>query len=535
MWGALVILCVGLAVHVRGEIAGSRVCEIKQVRADVVIVGAGYAGLSAARKLVANNMSVVVLEASNATGGRTKNYCLKSHCPDVESDYVVELGGQWIGNSTVQPHSWELIVEDLGFEVFSGSYTPPNASKLTAMSTLYATTGVHKFTTLEDAFHKLPKNVQAELKRAWDELDSYAATIDLEHPYLNENARAWDSKTFTSWINETVQLQESRTVLNVLCTTMIAQSPDVVSFLHIVFYIRAADGMKNLVVNEQQYRVRGGTQAPTFQMAKELGSDRVLLSTPVRRIALGNSDTDVETDCGEGALPITVSADDGDSGNRAVEVRARYAIVTGAPPTTGKGIVFWPPLPFEKDQLFQRMPMGNSVKAQLIYPHPFWRKKGHTGTILASTPPFGKNDYLLSNCFDNTPYAGSPGVLLCFVEGETSTQMMRLTHEERVKFIANWLSKTLGDEAKNSSLILNLLDFNWAAQPYIGGAYTSYLPPGAWTSVGHTLREPVQNMLYWAGAEYAKDGFGYINGAIQSAGAVVQDILASVKEGRSRC
>ena len=117
MWGALVILCVGLAVHVRGEIAGSRVCEIKQMRADVVIVGAGYAGLSAARKLVANNMSVVVLEASNATGGRTKNYCLKSHCPDVESDYVVELGGQWIGNSTVQPHSWELIVEDLGFEV----------------------------------------------------------------------------------------------------------------------------------------------------------------------------------------------------------------------------------------------------------------------------------------------------------------------------------------------------------------------------------------------------------------------------------
>ena len=88
-----------------------KVCnDVSSYEADVVVVGAGYAGLTAARRLSKLNYSVVVLEASDATGGRTKNYCCKQRKYNVESDYVIELGGQWIGNKTVQPHAWELIV-----------------------------------------------------------------------------------------------------------------------------------------------------------------------------------------------------------------------------------------------------------------------------------------------------------------------------------------------------------------------------------------------------------------------------------------
>ena len=57
---------------------------------DVAVVGAGLAGLSAARALVKAGRSVVVLEARDRVGGRTFDHRLGDH-------KVVELGGQWAG------------------------------------------------------------------------------------------------------------------------------------------------------------------------------------------------------------------------------------------------------------------------------------------------------------------------------------------------------------------------------------------------------------------------------------------------------
>ena len=57
---------------------------------DVVVVGAGLAGLAAARALTAAGASVVVLEARDRVGGRTLNH-------DLGEGKVVEVGGQWIG------------------------------------------------------------------------------------------------------------------------------------------------------------------------------------------------------------------------------------------------------------------------------------------------------------------------------------------------------------------------------------------------------------------------------------------------------
>ena len=59
-------------------------------RADVVVVGAGLAGLTAATDLVARGHSVVVLEARDRVGGRTLNH-------PVAGGEVVEVGGEWVG------------------------------------------------------------------------------------------------------------------------------------------------------------------------------------------------------------------------------------------------------------------------------------------------------------------------------------------------------------------------------------------------------------------------------------------------------
>src|SRR3954464_1472020 len=61
-----------------------------RLKADVVVVGAGLAGLTAARNLVKAGASVIVLEARDRVGGRTFNHLL----PDGQA---VEAGGEFVG------------------------------------------------------------------------------------------------------------------------------------------------------------------------------------------------------------------------------------------------------------------------------------------------------------------------------------------------------------------------------------------------------------------------------------------------------
>jgi monoamine oxidase len=63
---------------------------------DVVVIGAGFAGLVAARELGRAGLGVLVLEARDRVGGRTWT--------DRRLGHDLELGGTWV--HWVQPHTW---------------------------------------------------------------------------------------------------------------------------------------------------------------------------------------------------------------------------------------------------------------------------------------------------------------------------------------------------------------------------------------------------------------------------------------------
>ena len=77
---------------------------------DVVVVGAGLAGLTAARELSGAGLDVRVLEARDRVGGRTLSEPIAQHPDD-----VAEVGGQWVGPTQ---HEVMALVRELGIETY---------------------------------------------------------------------------------------------------------------------------------------------------------------------------------------------------------------------------------------------------------------------------------------------------------------------------------------------------------------------------------------------------------------------------------
>jgi monoamine oxidase len=83
-------------------------CSFAGSRVDVAVVGAGLAGLVAARDLLAAGFTVIVLEARDRVGGRILNHRL-------EGGAVVEVGGQWVGPTQDRVLA---LAEELGVDLF---------------------------------------------------------------------------------------------------------------------------------------------------------------------------------------------------------------------------------------------------------------------------------------------------------------------------------------------------------------------------------------------------------------------------------
>jgi monoamine oxidase len=444
---------------------------------DVVVVGAGLAGLAAARRLVDAGAEVMVLEARDRVGGRTLTLPAADGTP-------IDHGGQWIGPTQDR-------IAALADRV--GVTTYPSYER--GLHTEFRDGQAHRFDG------PLPGGdlvAVVELGQAIRELDAMAAQVPPEAPWAAADALAWDSQTVETWVQARVTGERARTWLRTAVRGTLAAEPRELSLLHTLFVIRSAGGMAPLLATAggaQERRFHQGAQTISIRLAETLGG-RVVLGTPAEVVRHGSHGVVVE------------------GGGRTVA--ARRAILAIPPALAGR-LAYRPALPGWRSQLTQRVPMGSVIKVHALYERPFWREEGLSGLALSDRGP-------VRIVYDNSPAAGSPGVLVGFIEGEQARTWGRRGPADRRAAVLACLGDYFGERASRPR---ELLERSWAEEEYSGGCYAGYFPPGVWTSFGQALREPV-GPLHWAGTETATVWAAYMEGAVQSGERAAEEVLAGL-------
>ncbi|MGW6725535.1 flavin monoamine oxidase family protein [Nocardia sp. NPDC055029] len=297
--------------------------------ATVVVVGAGMAGLIAARALHRRGIDVLVLESAARPGGRmlAETTVLGSR---------VDLGGQWIGHGH---HRFEALAAELGTTVFA-MRTPDRATVVDG-DTVVSNSGV-------------------------DAVATYAVLLVWEIAARVGAPRAWRTKSLRSWLGH-VPNRRARRLLEVITSVSTTADLDRYSVHAFLDMIRFQGGFRTMLSTAggaQESLVADGAGTLAERLAADLG-DRVIFDSAVTAIHRDDDGVTIHSATGS--------------------YRAAKVIVTVPPPMAAR-IEHHPALPAARIRLQDNTYMGSVYKAIAVYDRPFWRDRGHA-ELLALTEP----------------------------------------------------------------------------------------------------------------------------------------------------
>ncbi|KCV72466.1 hypothetical protein H696_00062 [Fonticula alba] len=469
---------------------------------DVVIIGAGLSGLSAARRLQSRGLSVAVLEAQDRVGGR-----LLTNAPidlaDGTQSRPIDSGGAYVGPRQRRVLGLANELDVTTYKIYD------QGNGLLRMN--------GQVTISEDP---LPHSAIARL-----DLNDLILKTDSLIEQLEDNfwegalASKLDSMSAEAWITTTGWTPEAREYYRVLIRSITCVEPPEVSFLHWLAGIRSAGGMRRTLAGDggaQERKIIGGAA----QLAHRLAED-VLMPGTVRMLHRVISVHYAHPD-----LPSAASAS-GSLNVERPEDGARIACENGAiflakrvimalPPTLYPTIEFCPPLPAPKMHLAQRMPMGCVIKTMTFFKRPYWREKGLSGTIIDDQGP-------LALTYDDCQPDGSCPALVGFIVAgraliESSSLLLpecpasqAAAEEQRRKLVEAQYRSILGEDIE----ITGYIEKDWSSDRFSGGCYSGVFIPGTATLLAGILATP-HGPIHFAGTETCDVWFGYMEGAIQA-------------------
>ena len=465
-------------------------------RIDVAIVGAGLAGLCAARRLAQAGRTIAVLEAQRRVGGRM----LREELDIDGARHGFDLGAGYLGSN--QPALIQLCNE-LGFRM---DFDDPTSDVVPVRAEGSAVLYLDGRRTLDRPDANIPLRGLGLLSL----LGLGVMLIRLTHfidvlkqhvrsPWNAPDAERWDSWSVEDFLKSDLFFTaRDEEMLRIAVRAIWSVEPAEMSFLYFLWYAATAGSITTLLDNQgkdaaQGYYFRHGAQRVCDRLAEELGP-AVRLGQPVQRI---------EQD-GDG---VTVITRDG------ARLRAGRALVATAPFVSSR-IDYEPHLPPDRAQLVQRIPMGRSIKAFAVYDRPFWHDRYAGISVSNSTPVLWTMDHTIPP---------GPPTMMAFITADRADALSGRSLTELQQTVCAALAETFDDDRFLRPR--RFLSKDWSTDPWTFGGPTGVTPPGALTAFGRALGRPF-GRVHWSGTETATAWAGYMSGAVSAGHATADEILA---------
>ena len=454
---------------------------------EVVIVGAGIAGLTAAWRLHQAGVRVRIIEAQNRVGGRM--FSLRGYFPDAQ---VVELGGELIDSGHVRIRALAaemgLLLDDLQ-EADSPIGSGPIKSEL------WWTDGrAVSEAEIINAFKPVAAAIQRDLATLGDGDILYSAP---------QNAQALDALTVSQWLDRNDVKGWLRTLIEVAYTTEMGLECDQQSALNLLTFIGTRkDEFRIFGESDERYHVRGGNDSIPRALAAKLAG-AIETGTVLEAITQRAN--------GDFVLALKLGA-------ASRELRAAHVLLA-IPFTTLRQVRIDVPLPAVKLRAIRELRYGTNAKLMIGFNQRVWRERYHyNGSVFADLP--------FQTSWETTrKQAGKGGVLVNFVGGRHGIAVGQDSAKAQADKAVRELDAIFPGIAATRDGAREVR-MHWPSFPWTQGSYACF-GPGDWTTLRGAMAETV-GRLFFAGEHCALDTQGFMEGGCESGETAAQAILRSL-------
>jgi monoamine oxidase len=437
---------------------------------DVAVLGAGLAGLAAARDLVAAGADALVLEARERVGGRVEQV-------SVDDGRPVQLGGELIGEA----HTAYLgLVEELDLTLDSTYTAVEGATTYDLYDGLLRSADGFPFATAAE---------RADYERVERLFGELAATVDPDDPWSHADAARLDGASVAGWLRSVGALPTTIRAIEAGALALAAGSSERTSLLS---ELRKAATVGDTGFYSydlwESHQVAEGSAEVALRMASEL-EGRIRLAAEVASVSVATQGSRVTLSTGE-------------------EIRAE-AVVCALPVSVLHGVHIEGVSP-ERIASLRAQRHARAAKVVTVYDRSVWADVGANG--------LSEGEQLVASTWPQRP-----GVLSGLVPPERVAWLLATAEENRARVLQAELERMYGPEAGNP---LHTFLRLWATDPHTLG-YTTHWWPGDVLRVGrlHGTHEPP---FYVCGSDQWVAG--YMEGAVRTGRAAAAAALGSREE-----
>ncbi len=449
---------------------------------SIAVVGAGIAGLVAARNLMRSGLDVTVYEATTRTGGRifsAKDLLVKGA--------ATELGGEFIDtghfdlHTLIQEYGLDLI--DLGME--------PNLSR---NETFYFD---GRLISEADIVREIAP-ILVEIRRDADQLPTSF------HNLKSGPAHAIDQISIDAYFAQLGITGWMRSFLEVAFVTengLELGEQSALNFLTTIGTDITDAKIRLFGESDERFKVRGGNQLITSHLASDLGS-RIHTSHVLERVTRvgsryaltfrkDNASIDIPADIVVLAIPFSVL--------RSMELDVDIAPV--------------------QRRMISDLHYGNNAKIMVGFDRPFWHDGNANGVIMSDLP--------IQLAWDNTAMLDVEGAGMTFYSGGSMCRVLgAMPTKDASAMMVEHLATIWPASAQHAAGRIERM--HWPGARFTRSSYSSF-GAGQWTEFyGVASRSAMSGTLHFAGEHCSDEHRGYMNGAAASGRTVSEKIVSAI-------